>query len=461
MAVDIQIKEKIFCHNKVNPYVDITPYELKVGFPLVNYPGFFPQPNEVVLYAVPAATFKDKEQVVCYAGKSAGAILRVAKGVTVRTGSSGSTPIRDTVRKHSLGDLIITNKRVVFIGKDDSFDFAVNKISAVKPLNQETFVIQSGRSSKNLLVDSCAAIYAAGFVNYAVTSFNEGLDIIAEKKQAENEMTPEQKSLCDSIRQEVLSMSVPKPSKGIGKKKMACLTRILLGVFIFFVAILVGFLIYAGVVIGTDSNVDSKGDIVQPQSYTDTEIIYKEGHPRINDNLTEVKDFYADVDDDKVKVISIADHAAIERKLESLTSDEVILYLIQQPTDIDFVGTVQINLFSDELTADMNIEKAVDLLTDYLPEGFGEYYTQDSCYKYTQKTTDVYTCSWRLNDAGTEHHNNGHNELSYYYHLKFIHYTDTNQWKIETGYAAYGDKGLGWIEKYAEDWDFDMSSYLN
>lgn len=54
-----QAKEKIIAHNRANPYVDITPYELKVGFPTVKYPGFFPQSGEVVLYAVPAATFKD------------------------------------------------------------------------------------------------------------------------------------------------------------------------------------------------------------------------------------------------------------------------------------------------------------------------------------------------------------------------------------------------------------------
>lgn len=162
-----QAKQKIQEHNRINPYVDITPYELKVGFPVVKYNGFFPQADEIIIYAVPCATFKDKEQVVGYTGKSAGASVRVAKGLTVRTGSSGGQPIRDMVRKHSVGDLIITNKRVVFIGKDDNFDFSVNKISAIKPLSKETFLIQSGRSSKNIYVDSGAVIYTAGFVNYA------------------------------------------------------------------------------------------------------------------------------------------------------------------------------------------------------------------------------------------------------------------------------------------------------
>ena len=132
MAIDEQIKKNIFLHNQANPYVDATPYELDIGFPIVKYTGFYPKAGEIVLYVVPAATFKDKEQLVGYTGKSAGASVRVAKGLTMRTGSYGSQPIRDTMRKHNFGDLIITNKRIVFIGKDDNFEFAINKVSAVK-----------------------------------------------------------------------------------------------------------------------------------------------------------------------------------------------------------------------------------------------------------------------------------------------------------------------------------------
>lgn len=225
------------------------------------------------------------------------------------------------------------------------------------------------------------------------------------------------------------------------------------------IILLVGVLGIASIM--DNDRTDSKGNIVEVLPYTDTEILYKEGHPLINDNFVMAKDFYADVDKDKVKVISIAKHASIERELKSLTDDKVIIYFIQHSTHEDYVGTVQINLFSTELTTDMNIEKAVDLLTDYLPKGFGKYYKQDSCYKYSNKNVDVYTYSCRLNDTGIEYHNNGHSEISYYYNLKFIHYTDTNQWKLETDYAAYGDRDLGWIEKYAEPWNIDMNSYLS
>lgn len=461
-GIAIELKRKIANVNRANPYIDITPYELKVGFPIVKYNGFFSQANEIIVYVAPAYTFKDKEQVVGYTGKSSGVSVRVAKGLTYRTGGSGGHAIRGNVRKYNAGDLIITNKRVIFIGKDDSFEFAVNKISAVKPLTQESFVIQSGRSFKNILVDSSLTIYASGFINYVVTGYNTNLDIVAEYKQANDEMTDEQRNLCNQIKQEVLAMAYhePKPER----KKWGCFTKFMFGVMCFFLAILIGVITY-GIVSVVEMNLpnqrlDSQGNLVEIQQYADMELICKEGHPLIYDTFADAKDFYADVAKDKVKVISGADHAAIERKQKSLTSDETLLYIIQDSTHEDYIGRIQINLFSSELAVDMSTEKAVELLCDYIPSWFGKYYKQDSCYRYTQGNVDVYTYSCHLNDAGIEYHNNGHFELSGYYHLKFMHYTDTNQWKLETGYAAYGNKDKGWIEKYAEPWNINMSAYF-
>lgn len=181
--------QKVAVANRVNPYVDITPYEVGVGMPIINYVGFFPQKGECIIYAAPAQTFKDKEQVVSYTGKSVGASFRVAKGVTVRTGSSGGRPIRGSVRNHNVGDLIITNKRVVFIGKDDSFDFSIEKISAVKILDGQSFVLQSGRTAKNVSVNPAIVAYVVGFITYAQKEFASGSDVY---KNHQKVLTPEQ-----------------------------------------------------------------------------------------------------------------------------------------------------------------------------------------------------------------------------------------------------------------------------
>ena len=161
MNISNETLQKIAAANRANPYADVIAYETGVGMPIIHYSGFFVQPGECIIYAAPAQTFKDKNQVVGYTGKSAGASFRVAKGVTVRTGSSGGKPIRGTVRDHNFGDLIISNKRVVFIGKDDSFDFPIEKVSAVKILDRQSFVLQSGRTAKNLAMDPAIVAYAA------------------------------------------------------------------------------------------------------------------------------------------------------------------------------------------------------------------------------------------------------------------------------------------------------------
>mgnify|MGYP007069374300 CR=1 FL=1 len=176
MNIDTDLKMKIANANSANPYVDITPYELKMGFPSVSYNGFFPETGEILIYVAPAQTFSDKEKVVGYTGKSSGVSVHVAKGVSLRTGGSGGKAIRNNVRMFNQGDLIITNKRVLFIGKDDRFEFLANKISATKLLDRTSFVIQSGKSSKNVALDESLITYAYGFINFTVVNYKEKLN---------------------------------------------------------------------------------------------------------------------------------------------------------------------------------------------------------------------------------------------------------------------------------------------
>ena len=109
----------------------------------------------------------------------------------------------------------------------------------------------------------------------------------------------------------------------------------------------------------------------------------------------------------------------------------------------------------------MTAEKGIAILLDYLPSDFLDYYSQDSSYKYGNDTTTIYTYSCRLNSAGVTHHNNGNPQYSYYYALRIFHYTDVNKWVLETDYAAYGDRDLEWIEKYADPWNIDINSYTH
>ena len=445
-----EVKIKIANANKANPYTDITPYELGITFPFVNYIGFHPDDDEILIYATPAATFKDKEQIVGYTGKSAGVSVRVAKGVSVRTGGTGSRAVRDTVRQSNMGDLLITNKRIMFVGKDDSFEFSVNKISIVKLIDRNSFVIQSGRSSKNIWLDSALVVYAYGLINYSINQNAQGVNVPASIKADQSKITQEQIAFCNQVRNDCSFMKVPKP-----KNKQGCLWGVVKFLRILLVVVIVGSII--AVIVAKNFGDNNKSSVNSFQ-YSLNEVLVLDNHPNIYDSYESTKDFYAGID--AAKVLTIQQHSQIERGLKKVTDDETLLYFIQHSSDKDYTGTIQINLYDESVTANMTVDKAAELLVSYLPDNFFECYSKDSSYKYANDNCTVYVYSCRFNDTGVAYHNDGNNQYSYYYSFKIINFEDTNQWKLETSYAAYGDKSLDWIQKYADEWNVDFKDYV-
>lgn len=226
---------KIAKTNRVNPYVDITPFVLDFCVPFVNYDGFFCAKDEVVVYACPANVFKDKEQVVGYRGRSMGSSVRITKGWYMRRGRSGSSAIRAEIRKYYNGDLIVTNKRVVFIGKDESFECSVEKIGAIKLLSKGSFVLQFGRTSKNICVDINITEYAYGLINYVVNAHRDGEDVCQMVEKAYADMTEEQKLLCERVKRETYQLKIPKEK---GNQSFLAKIALYLWGLVFIVAIL-------------------------------------------------------------------------------------------------------------------------------------------------------------------------------------------------------------------------------
>ncbi len=201
---------KIAKANRVNSYVDVTPFVLDYCVPFVDYDGFFCAKGEVVVYACPANVFKDKEQVIGYRGRSMGSSVRITKGWYMRRSRSGSSAIRAEIRKYYNGDLIVTNKRIVFIGKDESFECGVEKIGAIKLLSKGSFVLQFGRTSENISVDINITEYAYGLINYVVKAHRDGEDVCRMVEKSYADMTEEQKALCERVKQETDQLKIPK-----------------------------------------------------------------------------------------------------------------------------------------------------------------------------------------------------------------------------------------------------------
>ena len=221
---------KIAKANRANPYVDITPMVLGFGFPFIDYNGFFASDNETIVYVCPANVFKDKEQVLGCRGKSTGTSVRVVKGLYWRNGQYNSRAVRADVRKYYDGDLIISNKRVIFVGKDESFECPVEKITAAKLLSKSSFVLQYGRTSKNISVDINLTEYAYGMINYVTQAYKDGQDVFDGIQKARADMTSEQQALCIRVREETNNLKIPK-EKTARSKQTGC-AKFLLAVFI-------------------------------------------------------------------------------------------------------------------------------------------------------------------------------------------------------------------------------------
>lgn len=149
----------------VNPYVDMTPFLAEEGIPIVNYSGVLLKPAEVLVYAVPAQSFTEKEHVVSYAGRSAGVSVRVAKGLYLRQGASRGKPIRQDVRKFFPGDYVITTQRLLFLGAQKSFECPIEKVTAVRPIANNAFAIIAGNKNFPVVVSRDHIKYALGFSN--------------------------------------------------------------------------------------------------------------------------------------------------------------------------------------------------------------------------------------------------------------------------------------------------------
>ena len=451
MTISDEKKQKIAKANNVNPYVDIIPYELEISFPIIKYEGFHPKKDELLIYVAPAVTFKDKEKIVGYHGNNSGVSIHVAKGVSVRAGGGKTSPIRNTVRQSNFGDLLITNKRIIFIGKDDSFEFNIEKISTIKLLDKNSFIIQSGRSFKNLWLDSNIISYAYSFINYVIKQNSEGVDLYLSINNTNKNLSSDQIELCNQVRLECSKVKIKNDDKEDDLwNSVKVLWKIVL---IFFVSVII--------IISVTNKITNKknNDSNLMNKYTLEDILNLENSPNLFDSYEDTKTYFNNVEN--IKVLKGLDLYYIENERKKVTEDETFMYFIQDSTHKDFVGRIQVNVFSENDFSEMNVEKAIKILTSFLPKDFFKYYSKDISYKHSDHNCTVYTYACRINNNGINFHNNGHFEYPAYYSFYIIHYESTNQWKLQTDYSAYGDKGLEWINKYSDQWNVDYKYYID
>lgn len=106
--------------------------------------------GETCHFSSSATRLIPKNKVVGYAGGNAGVSFRVAKGVTLRTGSTRGQQIRKDVLESHSGKFIITNKRIIFSSTTGSFDKKIENLSLVTPAD-DGICLQFG--SQNFLIE--------------------------------------------------------------------------------------------------------------------------------------------------------------------------------------------------------------------------------------------------------------------------------------------------------------------
>lgn len=197
----------------------------------------------------------------------------------------------------------------------------------------------------------------------------------------------------------------------------------------------------------------------QSTLYTEIELLTLKNHPRIYDDYRTAQEFYNTIGDDRVKVLEISEYARIHQNLPSYSSDKNTLYIVKKAEE-NYFGSVHLNIICPS-AANLTVDDVTSIILDYLPENFFEYYDEDLSYIYEDDQTTAYTYSARLNEKGVEYHNNQAPQYSYYFYFRIFNFDGGKYWRAETGFAAYGDKDKGWIEKNAEKWDIDLQSLSN
>lgn len=107
--------------------------ELENGtIPIVYTDKLILKPDEVCHYYTNATRLIVKNKVVGYSGGSGGVNVRVAKGVSLRTGSHKGVPIRGDVTEETNGQLFITSERIIFMSAKNSFEITMKNIIATE-----------------------------------------------------------------------------------------------------------------------------------------------------------------------------------------------------------------------------------------------------------------------------------------------------------------------------------------
>lgn len=109
--------------------------------------------DETCCYMDKAYTFKDKTITTGYTGRSSGVSIRIAKGLSYRTGGGNSQAIRETQRTTYNGILYLTTRRIIYTSQNESFDKTIDKITSIQEA-KDGLIIQIGSNTYSIITNT-------------------------------------------------------------------------------------------------------------------------------------------------------------------------------------------------------------------------------------------------------------------------------------------------------------------
>ena len=121
------------------------------GLPVLSSVPVILEEGEQAHFFAPARRYITKKKAVGRTGSGGGISVRVAKGVSVRSGGGASQTVYDDVTDAFDGLAVLTNRRIVFLAKQNGFDCKLSTISAILP-EGDGLMIQAGAKNYRLTV---------------------------------------------------------------------------------------------------------------------------------------------------------------------------------------------------------------------------------------------------------------------------------------------------------------------
>lgn len=101
--------------------------------PQINSVGLLLKKNEHPILELENITLQEPRAVRVSRGGYGGTSIRIAKGITLHTGGTrGRSESHDEIRNIDNGKLLITNKRIMFLGSNRTTNIDINKIVSIE-----------------------------------------------------------------------------------------------------------------------------------------------------------------------------------------------------------------------------------------------------------------------------------------------------------------------------------------